>query len=50
MWSQRDSRLSTITQVKVLSPEICHVALGQEFLYSEASTAARVICEHVQPR
>jgi len=32
---------SAITQVKVLSPEICLVALGQGFLHLEASSAAR---------
>jgi len=32
---------SAITQVKVLSPEICLIALGQGFLHLEASSAAR---------
>jgi len=36
-----DAVWSAITQVKVLSPEICPVALGQEFLNSEASIATR---------
>jgi hypothetical protein len=32
---------SAITQVKMLSPEICLIALGQGFLHLEASSAAR---------
>jgi len=41
MQSSRKGEWSAVTQVKVLSPEICLVALGQEVLYSEASIAAR---------
>ena len=41
MQSSGKGEWSAITQVKVLSPEICLTALGQELLYSEASTAAR---------
>jgi len=41
MWSQRDGRLSTITKVKVLSPEM-FIALGEGFSMSETSIAARV--------
>ena len=39
MQSLRKGEWSAITQVKVLSPEICQVALGQGFLHSEASIA-----------
>ncbi len=46
MRSQRDGRLSAITQVKVLSPEIINVALGQGFHVLEASIAACVSGEH----
>jgi len=42
MWGQREGRLSTITKVKVLSPEISDIALGEGVFDSEASTAARV--------
>ena len=42
MRSQRDGGLSAITQVKVLSPEITIVALGQGFHFLEASIAACV--------
>ncbi len=42
MQSLRKGEWSAITKVKVWSPEIClNVALGQEFLHSEASIAAR---------
>ena len=41
MQSSRKGEWSAITQVKVFSPEICLVALGQEVLHSEASSAAR---------
>jgi hypothetical protein len=41
MWSQRKGRLSTITKVKVLSPEM-FIALGQGFIKPEASIAACV--------
>ena len=41
MQSSRKGEWSAITQVKVFSPEICQVALGQGFLHSEASIAAR---------
>ncbi len=41
MQGLRKGEWSAITQVKVFSPEICHVALGQGFLHLEASSAAR---------
>ncbi len=41
MQGLRKGEWSAITQVKVFSPEICLVALGQGFLHSEASSAAR---------
>jgi len=41
VWSQRSGRLSTITKVKVSSPEM-FIALGQGFIKSEASIAACV--------
>ena len=41
MQSSGKGEWSAITQVKVLSPETCLTALGQEVHYSEASTAAR---------
>ncbi len=47
MRSQSDGGLSAITQVKVLSPEILIVALGQGFPILEASTAACAKGEHV---
>ncbi len=40
MQSSGKGEWSAITQVKVLSPEICLTALGQEILHSEASIAA----------
>ena len=40
MQSSRKGEWSAITQVKVFSPEICLVALGQGFLHLEASIAA----------
>jgi hypothetical protein len=46
MRSQRDGGLSAITQVKVLSPEIINIALGQGFHFLEASIAACVEGEH----
>lgn len=42
MLSQRSGGSSTVTQVKVSSPEIHYVAMGQGFLFSEASIAACV--------
>ncbi len=42
MRSQRKGGLSAITKVKVLSPVIVNIALGQGFHVLEASTAARV--------
>ena len=42
MRSQREGGLSAITQVKVLSPEIFNIALGQGFHFLEASSAACV--------
>ncbi len=47
MRSQRDGGLSAITQVKVLSPEIINIALGQGLHFLEASIAACVKGEHV---
>ena len=41
MQSLRKGEWSAITKVKVFSPEICPVALGQGFLHSEDSSAAR---------
>jgi len=41
MQSSGKGEWSAITQVKVLSPEICLAALGEELLYSKASIAAR---------
>ena len=41
MQGLRKGEWSAITQVKVFSPEICLIALGQGFLHSEASSAAR---------
>jgi len=41
MQSSRKGEWSAITQVKVFSPEICLVALGQGFLHLEARSAAR---------
>ena len=40
MQSPRKGEWSAIAQVKVISPEICQVALGQEVLHLEASIAA----------
>ena len=40
MQSLRKGEWSAITKVKVLSPEICLIALGQGFLHLEASIAA----------
>jgi hypothetical protein len=40
MQSSRKGEWSAITQVKVISPEICPVALGQGFFHLEASIAA----------
>jgi hypothetical protein len=47
MQSSGKGEWSAITQVKVLSPEICLAASGQELLYSEASIAARGSGERV---
>jgi len=41
MQSLRKGEWSAITKVKVFSPEICLIALGQGFLHLEASSAAR---------
>jgi len=46
MRSQGDGGQSAITKVKVLSPEISNVALGQGFHFLEASIAACVRGEH----
>ncbi len=40
MQSSRKGEWSAVTKVKVVSPEICLIVLGQELLHSEASTAA----------
>ena len=47
MRSQRKGELSAITQVKVLSPEITIIALGQGFHVLEANIAACAIGECV---
>ena len=47
MRSQRDGGLSAITKVKVLSPEIINIALGQGFHILEASIVACTKGEHV---
>ena len=47
MRSQSEGGLSAITQVKVSSPEITNIALGQGFHFLEASTATRAIGECV---
>ena len=47
MRSQSEGGLSATTQVKVLSPEIYHIALGQGFHFLEASIAACVNGEYV---
>jgi len=46
MLSQRKGGLSTVTQVKVLSPEIDIIALGQGFRAPEASIAVCVRGEY----
>jgi hypothetical protein len=43
MRSQRNGGLSTVTQVKVLSPDITNIAQGERFHVLEASTAACVL-------
>jgi hypothetical protein len=48
MQCSRKGEWSAITKVKVLSPEICQVALGQGFLHPEASIAAHDIGECVR--
>ena len=40
MQSSRKGEWSAITKVKVVSPEICLIALGQEIYHLEASIAA----------
>jgi hypothetical protein len=47
MRSQRKGGLSATTQVKVLSPEIINIALGQGFHFLEANIAACAKGEHV---
>jgi len=47
MRCQRKGGLSATTQVKVLSPEIDNIALGQRFHVLEASIATCVKCEYV---
>jgi hypothetical protein len=42
MWSQGNGRLSTIMKVKVLSPEMMAIVLGERLYILEASIAARV--------
>jgi hypothetical protein len=46
MWSQRNGRLSTITKVKVSSPEMKIIALGQGFTKPETSIVACVYGEY----
>ncbi len=46
MRSQRKGGLSATTKVKVLSPEIYHIALGQGFHFLEARIAACVKGEY----
>ena len=41
MQSSRKGEWSAVTKVKVFSPEICLIALGQGLLHSEASIAAQ---------
>ena len=45
MRSQRDGGLSVITQVKVLSPEIILIALGQRFHDLETNIGIHIIGE-----
>jgi len=45
MQCSRKGEWSAITKVKVLSPEICLIALGQGFLHPEASIATHDIGE-----
>ena len=47
MRCQRKGGLSATTKVKVLSPEIVNIALGQRFHVLEASIATCVKCEYV---
>ena len=47
MQGLRKGEWPAITQVKVLSPEICLIALGQGLLHSEASIATHVNGESV---
>jgi len=47
MQCSRKGEWSAITKVKVLSPEICQVALGQGLHYPEASIAAHDMGEWV---
>ena len=47
MRCQREGGLSATTQVKVLSHEIYHIALGQGFHFLEASIATCVKGEYV---
>jgi hypothetical protein len=47
MQCSRKGEWSAITKVKVLSPEICLVVLGQGFLHPEARIAAHAIGECV---
>ncbi len=47
MRSHGDGGLSAATQVKVSSPEIIHIALGQGFHVLEASIGVRVIGERI---
>ncbi len=42
MWSQKDGRLSTITKVKVLSPETIQLHWARGYIFYEASIAACV--------
>ena len=47
MWSQKDGRLLTVTQVKVLSLEMMVIALGEGLAIPEASIAVCASGEHV---
>ena len=48
MRSQRDGRLPTITQVKVLSPEIFDIAQGQGVHFLETSIFTCITGEYVE--
>ncbi len=50
MRSQRKGGLSTITKVKVLSPEIFNIAKGERFHVLEANIIVRAIGECAMAR